>query len=209
MVEIRNLVHSYQQRAVLNIAKLDILPNSSWLILGNSGSGKTTLLHIIAGLLPYQQGSVKVLDTELNTLTSRQLDRFRAKNIGLVFQKSHHIGTLTVLENVLLAQYALGIKQNKTKCLALLEQLQISHLAKQYPAQLSQGEAQRLSIARAVINEPKLILADEPTASLDDTNAQIVANLLFTHAQAHQATLVVATHDQRLKPLFEHLWKIN
>lgn len=167
------------------------------LILGKSGSGKTTILHILAGLLQPKSGEVLIDGTSLYGLKGTQLDKFRGKNIGIIFQKPHILAPLTVEENLLLANY---FSEKKTSRIdAILTDLGIAHKKKSLVNNLSEGEAQRVSIARALVNEPKLILADEPTASLDDQNAEAVVNLLKAQAEKHQAALVIVTHDQRVK----------
>jgi putative ABC transport system ATP-binding protein len=203
MFSIHQVKHFYQENLVLDVPQWEVGQGEHWLLLGSSGSGKTTLLHILGGLLSPSQGSIHILQQELHELKGVKLDKFRAKNIGIVFQKPHLIATLSVLKNLLLAQYMAGIKQDKSLCEKVLHQLNLSHRKNALPQQLSQGEAQRVSVARAILNKPKIILADEPTASLDDDNAQKVIELLKQQAQNCQATLIVATHDYRVKTHFE------
>lgn len=167
------------------------------LVLGKSGSGKTTILHILAGLLQPKSGEVLIDGISLYGLKGTQMDKFRGKNIGIIFQKPHILTPLTVEENLLLANYFSGKKTDKID--AILEDLGIADKKKSLVNNLSEGEAQRVSIARALVNQPKLILADEPTASLDDQNAEAVVNLLKGQAEKHQAALVIVTHDQRVK----------
>lgn len=199
MFAIKDVIHKYGDKTVLQAPDWSANQGEQWLLLGNSGSGKTTLLHIMGGLLTPTSGSVQVAGQGLDTLKGTKLDKFRAQNIGLVFQKPHLIQTLTVLDNLLLAQYMAGVKQRKQRCLEVLEQLSMQQHAKSYPNKLSQGEMQRVSVARAVLNSPKVLLADEPTASLDDHNTTQVIGLLKQQAQAVNATLIIATHDQRVK----------
>lgn len=167
------------------------------LILGNSGSGKTTLLHLLGGILLPSSGSIQIGTTQLTQLNGKQLDAFRGQNIGIVFQKPHFVQSLTLLQNLEFAQFL--TKTHDSTPLDLLNRLNIGHLQNKRIHQLSEGEKQRASIARALINNPSLILADEPTASLDDTNAQAVIELLHEQAELTQAALVVVTHDQRVK----------
>ena len=172
------------------------------LILGPSGCGKTTLLHLLSGLLTPQQGRIEIGQTPINTLSAAGLDQFRGQHIGLVFQKPHLISALTITQNLLLAQNLAGMPQNAAQIAKLLEQLQLSHRANAKPQALSQGEQQRATIARAVLNRPQLLLADEPTAHLDDANCYAVAHLLKNHAHNANAALVIVTHDTRLKSIF-------
>lgn len=169
------------------------------MLTGASGSGKTTLLHILAGLRQPTAGTVRIAGTVLYELPSSKADQFRGQTIGLVLQKPHLLPTLTVKENLLLAQYMAGLKQDTQRITEVLRMLEMDAKHNALPHQLSQGQAQRVAIARAVLNRPKLILADEPTSSLDDENALKVLQLIETQAQTCGATLVIATHDARIK----------
>lgn len=169
------------------------------LLLGPSGCGKTTLLHVAAGLLRPESGSVRVADTDLAALEGTALDRFRGRHIGIVFQRLHLIPSLTVLQNLTAAQYCAGLPIDAVAAHAALARLGIDNKAGVFPAQLSHGQAQRASIARAIVNGPRLILADEPTSSLDDANAMLVLDLLVQQAQDCNAVLLIATHDARTK----------
>ncbi|MBK8954487.1 MAG: ATP-binding cassette domain-containing protein [Saprospiraceae bacterium] len=173
------------------------------LILGPSGCGKTTLLHLLAGLLIPDSGSIQIAGQEFQKLPMHEHDRFRAAHIGLVLQKPHFLNALNITENLQLFQKLSGRKKDVDRIIELLKILDLSDKAKQLPNSLSQGEAQRLSLARAVINQPALLLADEPTSSLDDKRALVVAKLLSDQAEIHKASLVVVSHDSRLKDYFE------
>jgi lipoprotein-releasing system ATP-binding protein len=172
------------------------------LITGNSGKGKTTLLHILAGLLRPKTGEILINEINICNLSDKKLDAFRGKNIGLILQQSHFIASLNVLENVVLASWLATGKKATDKAKKLLVELDLQNQLHKLPSQLSIGQQQRVSIARALINEPKLLLADEPTSSLDDENARIVAHLLQKLALQYNAALVIVTHDQRLKEKF-------
>lgn len=174
-----------------------------WLLLGQSGSGKTTLLHLLAGLRTPQSGEIKVNETVLNQLSGAKLDQFRGREIGVIFQQSHFLRALTVGENLALARQLVGLPADSKKIKALLEQLNISHKLNALPSELSVGEQQRVAIARALVNDPTVILADEPTSALDDKNTEQVVALLKTQAKAANATLLVVTHDNRLKNIFD------
>ena len=147
-------------------------------------------------------GSIKLFDQELSQLSSHQLDRFRKNNIGIVFQRSHFVNSLTVKENLQLAQYIANKKDNN-RIESILKKLNIFDKSNKKTNQLSQGEKQRASIALAIVNSPKLILADEPTSSLDDTNCSKVIKLLKKQATDFGAQLIVITHDSRLKKHFK------
>lgn len=204
MVIVQSLTFAYPAHTSFRFPDFTINHHDHLLILGPSGVGKTTLLHLMAGLLRPRQGSVEIEGTDISRLSSQQMDRFRGKNIGMVFQRPHFIGALSLLENMLLMQHLAGVRQQKARATKVLASLGIDHKLHQKPHRLSQGEQQRAAIALAILNEPKLILADEPTASLDDQNCQRVADLLIAQAHATQAHLVVITHDQRLKSFFSH-----
>lgn len=169
------------------------------LILGSSGSGKTTLLHILAGILKPQQGKVFVGKENIAHLNGSGLDKYRGQNIGLVFQKPHLIHSLSLEKNLYLAQYLAGLQQDKARVQEVMESLAIAHRKHALVTTLSHGEAQRASIARAVLNKPQVILADEPSSSLDDENCYRVLQILQDQAYRHHATLIIATHDQRVK----------
>lgn len=205
-IVLRNINHQYgNQTPTLALEFFEAKPNEHWLLLGKSGCGKTTLLHIIAGLLKPTQGYVGIKGQALYELQPSAIDRLRARNIGIVFQKTHLMSTLNVSQNLEIAQYLAGLPTNRKRILEVLDQLQLLHRSKHYPAQLSGGEAQRLAVARAVLNTPSILLADEPTASLDDENAGKVIDLLKTQAELYKATLLIATHDQRVKNNFTNV----
>ena len=178
------------------------------LLLGESGSGKTTLLHLLSGLSRPKSGKVFIEDTDIYAMSESKLDKFRAQHLGFIFQEPHLLKNLSVLENILLAQYLGKQNQDKTRVIDLLDKLQIADKAKSLPNELSRGQAQRVAIARAIINNPKIVIADEPTASLDDTNTNKVIDLLIETSSAYGATLVIATHDKRIKDSFSHTYKI-
>lgn len=209
MISIENLEHQYNKKTVLSLEKWEIEPTSQWLLLGASGSGKTSLLHILGGLLRPTKGDVWMDDTDITVLKGNELDKFRGKNIGLIFQKPHLVKTLTVFKNLQLAQYAAGASKDKKRCLEVLEVLNLADKKDAYPSQLSGGEAQRVSVARALLNHPQLLLADEPTANLDDENANQVIELIKKQAEQNQATLIIATHDQRVKNHFDLVLELS
>ncbi len=204
MFSLANVQHRYDEVVALAIDDWSAAQGEHRLVLGPSGSGKTTLLHLLAGVLRPQSGVVKVADCDLATLSSAALDRFRGQNIGLVLQRLHLMSSLSVEKNLLLAQYCAGLPQDASHIEQLLSDLGIADRARAYPHQLSHGQAQRVAVARAVLNRPKLILADEPTSNLDDENCQQALRLLLDQADRCGATLLIATHDSRLKPHFEH-----
>jgi putative ABC transport system ATP-binding protein len=201
---LEDLIRAYGARTVVAIPSWTVAAGQHGLIVGPSGSGKTTVLHLIAGLLPPSRGSVRVAGQDLGVLTPAQLDAFRGKTIGIVLQRLHLIPALTVRDNLRLARTLARLPPDPARIDALIAQLGLSALAGARPSRLSQGEAQRVAIGRAVVNHPALILADEPTSALDDANCEAVLALLRAQAEASGATLVIATHDARLKPFFRH-----
>ena len=202
MIELRDIEHRYEKDVVLSLPHFSADRGSHALVLGLSGSGKSTLLHIMGGLLRPTKGTVSVAGVDMGALKGHELDRFRGQHIGIVFQQMHLLASLTVEENIRLASYLAGKSQDAKRIQEVLTDLDLSEKAKAYPNTLSQGQKQRVCIARAVINKPDLILADEPTSSLDDVRSQYVLELLIKQAEQYGATLVIATHDQRIKPHF-------
>jgi putative ABC transport system ATP-binding protein len=178
--------HRYGAREVLHLERFEAAQGEKWLVLGPSGSGKSTLLHILAGLLRPTQGSVEV-----------------ARPIGIVPQKLHLIPSLDVEQNLLLAQYLAGAKQEPARAAQVLAGVALADRAHARPHQLSHGQAQRVAVARAVMNRPRLLIADEPTSNLDDAHCAAALDMLEAQAAECGATLVVATHDARAKPRFE------
>ena len=199
MFAIQNLKHAYDGTEVLSVAAWQAEQGSQWLVLGPSGSGKTTLLHALAGILKPSSGGVSVAGQDLGALSERALDRFRGRHIGIVLQRLHLMASLTVLDNLLLAQYLAGLPQDRERAREALAGLDLAGKAGAYPHELSFGQAQRVAVARAVLNQPKLLLADEPTSNLDDERCSQALELLQSQARACNATLLIATHDQRIK----------
>ena len=202
MLETKNLRFKYDNNLELNFPEIKT-SKENLLILGASGVGKTTFLHLLSGLLKPMNGEIDLLGTKISNLKMSEMDRFRGKNIGIVFQKPHFINSLTVKENLQLAQY-ISKKSNKNRIRSLLESLGIEGKANKKTQNLSQGEKQRVSIALAIVNSPKLILADEPTSSLDDLNCDKVINILKNQASKYKAKLIIITHDYRLKKHFKN-----
>lgn len=209
MISIQSVSHSYENAYNISFKDWEINSGEQWLLLGESGSGKTTLLHILTGILKPAKGEVKIDGTSVYTLSSRELDKFRGRNVGIIFQRPHLIKSLTIAENLVLAQSFAQLPENMQRVSEVLESLGIDAKKNAYPSELSQGQLQRVSIARAVINQPSLLIADEPTSSLDDKNAQAVLELLMQQSGLNQATLVVATHDKRVKDAFHHTYELR
>ena len=202
MLEFRGVTFNYPSGPSFDFPDFQCEEGEQLLLLGESGTGKTTLLHVLAGLLTPTGGEVILDGTNLVTLDSSTRDGFRGENIGIVFQTAHFIKSLSVIDNLILPHFLTGKPTDKNKALAILDRLNLKHKANNATTALSVGEQQRVAIARALVNDPKLILADEPTSALDDKNANEVINLLRTQAELSQASLIIVTHDQRLKDQF-------
>lgn len=204
MISTHSLKYAYPGGKTIDFPDFTCAEKNVMLVLGTSGVGKTTLLHLLGGILTTQQGIIDINGTELNKLSGSELDQFRGKNIGIVFQQNHFVHSINVLENVMLAQSLSGVRSDKSAALSLLNRLNIGDKATKNIKSLSQGEKQRVAIARALINSPRLILADEPTSALDDDNCDEVLTLLEEQAKAAGSALIVVTHDTRLKDKIDH-----
>jgi len=202
VLSLRAVRHRYGAREALRIERFEAAAGEHWLVLGPSGCGKTTLLHIIAGLLRPSEGEVRVGDQSLGALSGAALDRWRGRTLGIVPQKLHLVPSLSVLENLLLAQFLAGMPEDAKRAQAALEQVQLGERSAARPAELSHGEAQRAAVARATVNRPRVLIADEPTSNLDDANCTRALDLLEAQATECGATLLVATHDQRARARF-------
>ena len=207
MIKTKGLNFNYNDQASFSFPDINLGKDENLLIIGSSGIGKTTLLHLLAGLLESDSGSINIYGQDISKLTQHQIDKFRGQNIGIVFQKPHFVNSLTVKENLQLAQY-LGNKLDQNRIVDILSSLGILEKENKKPKKLSQGEKQRASIAMAIVNSPKLILADEPTSSLDDENCDRVIKLLKKQASEFNAQLIVITHDNRLKKHFKKSIKL-
>jgi putative ABC transport system ATP-binding protein len=200
MIRIEHLLFGYRGgRNVLELDTFLLSTRSNALVVGASGCGKTTLLHLIAGLLLPVRGRVEVDGQDLAQLSPAERDRFRGRHIGVVLQQFHLLPTLTALQNLLVAQTIIGLPADRRGAHSMLEALGVEEIGNAYPHQLSVGQQQRVAIARALVTRPRLVLADEPTSNLDDESCAAVADLLLDAAGRHGASLLVATHDSRLK----------
>ena len=203
MIKTNNISHQYKNQELIKLPNLLLEQGEEALVIGKSGCGKSTLLHILGGLLTPTNGEVSINRQSVYAISGPNLDKFRGNNIGIVFQVPHFIQSLTVKENLLLAQNLAGNSKDESKILELLTDMDVVQKIDNKINNLSQGEKQRIAIARALINEPKVILADEPTSALDDENCELVVKLLKSQAKKHNATLLIVTHDNRLNSQFE------
>lgn len=205
MLACSELSFSYDTKKTFNFPSFSCEKGETLLILGDSGTGKTTLLHLLALLLTPNSGSIKIKGKELALLTAKDASQMRANHLGIIYQKPHFVNSLNVLDNLLLANYLADKKQSKTQAQNLAQNLGISELLDENTSILSGGEQQRVSIARALMNNPDVILADEPTSNLDDENCKRVIELLENQSKNIGAALVIVTHDQRLKDNFKNI----
>ncbi len=213
MLEIINLKKTYKsgdkELTVLDNINFEIKAGETFSIVGPSGSGKTTLLGLCAGLDKASSGSVVINGIKLDDLNEDERAAVRNQHVGFVFQNFQLIPTLTALENVMVPMELRGEKNASQRALALLEKVGLENRSHHYPTQLSGGEQQRVSLARAFSNSPKILFADEPTGNLDDETGAKVEELLFALNREAGTTLVLVTHDLELAAKTNHIIKIK
>lgn len=203
MIQTNQLKYTYPKGSSISFPDISVSAGNELLILGPSGCGKTTLLHLLGGLLPITSGKITINEQNISIFKGKEMDKFRGENIGIIFQKPHFAQALNVEENMTFAQQAAGHKTDKPRIHYLLDKLGIDQHRYRSPKKMSEGEKQRLSVAMALINNPALLLADEPTASLDDFHAMEVIKLLKNISSEENTALVIVTHDSRLKDQFK------
>lgn len=194
--------------SVLQIANLTLERGEELALAGPSGSGKTTLLHLASGLLVPSTGEVRVLDTTISAMPEARRDLFRAQQIGYIFQRPSLLDGFTALENVLLPMEFAGVipsRDRRRHAQALLEHVGLHDRLNYRPAQLSSGQQQRVAVARAIANTPSLVLADEPTASVDQVNGKQILSLIRQFCAERNAALLFVSHDQTLLNQFRHV----
>lgn len=199
MIQTTSIAYKYSDGPRFVFPDINCASKEQLLVLGQSGVGKSTLLHLLGGLMKPTSGRIVIDNQDITTLSGQRMDTFRGNHIGIIFQQNHFIAALSVLDNMLLAQSLSGNTKDKKKCLSLLDRLNIIDKAYKNTNSLSQGERQRVAIARSMVNAPKVILADEPTSALDDDNCDEVIQLLSEQAADENAALIIVTHDGRLK----------
>jgi putative ABC transport system ATP-binding protein len=209
MIRTHGLTYAYAGGPTLSFLDVEVPQGGVLLLKGPSGSGKSTWLALAAGLVQAKMGALEVAGRVLSSgvpgmarPSPASLDKWRAASIGFLPQKLHLSPALTVHDNLAMAQWAAGQVEDRSQILQALAALGVDDLAQRKPVKLSGGQAQRVALARAVLLKPKLILADEPTASLDDAAAEVAAQLLQKSAQASGASLVIASHDARILQFF-------
>lgn len=205
MVQTHNLTFQYEKSEhTFNFPNINLKAQENLLILGKSGIGKTTLLHLLAGLLKPLNGTILINNVDITSMRANTLDRFRGKNIGFVFQKNHAIQSLNLIENIEARLFFSKKSIDNTIINEVLRQLDLSDFKKNNINELSAGQLQRLNIALSVLHKPQIILADEPTSSLDDDNCRSVIELLKKQAKQTKANLIVITHDRRIQSFFQN-----
>jgi len=205
---VSSLVYRYPSADELIFPDFRCKLDENLLILGRSGSGKTTLLHLLAGILSPKSGSITYNDFLFSSLPAVKKDAFRGKNIGMIFQKHFFVQGISVMDNLIAAQKLAGVPCDKSFLEEMTRLLEISHLVNKKPSELSEGEQQRFSIARAMANKPSWILADEPTSGLDDENCDNFINLINKASQGKSMSWIIASHDGRLKKHFENIYQL-
>jgi putative ABC transport system ATP-binding protein len=196
---------------ILRGVGLTVARGETVFLVGPSGSGKSTLLSILGCLLSPDSGTVQVLGHDVSKFSPESLTNFRRERLGFIFQSFNLFPTLSALDNVRLAMTlrGIGLRTARARAIELLDQVGLGRRARLRPAQLSTGECQRVAIARALVNDPTVIFADEPTASLDAENGQIVLGLLTTLVQLRNAALIVVTHDHRIFPYADRIVQLT
>ena len=205
LFEIRNAQYHVDGTTILKKISLRIEAGQHLLLAGPSGCGKTTLMHMMAGLLRTSSGDIIFDSQNYTSLSDRDLDKLRNQNFGVVFQKIHLIKYLTVLQNIKLSQ----TKPNLSHIQDVINTLGLSDKKNQKSQNLSVGEAQRVAIARAMSNKPRVIFIDEPTSALDNVNATKVMDLILDQADKLGATIIAATHDDRIKDRFQNVLELS
>jgi len=214
VLELRDLHKSYRDVDgnafdVIRIGRFDLAVGEQVALVGTSGSGKSTLLNLVAGILLPDNGEILVNGTDITRLDEVERDRFRADNIGYVFQSFNLLQGFTALENVLLGQMFADREHDAERAVALLETVGLGKRLHHKPRGLSVGEEQRVAIARALVNAPPLVLADEPTGSLDAKNGAVVLELLQRICAENNHTLLLVTHDQQVQGQFKKVVRLE
>ena len=201
---------SGESLTIIDGLSMEVFEGSKNIIIGESGSGKSTLLNIIGALDSITEGSVKVGEFDLSVMDESSLEKFRSKFLGLIFQFHYLLKDFTALENVFIPAYMTGMQKKEAmeKAKSLLVDVGLEHRMNHIPAKLSGGERQRVAVARSLINDPKLILADEPTGNLDPANAELVSELLFSMVEKYKKTLILVTHDKEIATKGDYCYKI-
>lgn len=220
-ITINNMQFSWSKKSTnpssyqpfMHIPQWQINQGERVFLQGESGTGKSTLLNLLSGLLQADKGSIQVLDTQLNTLSNRERDTFRAQNLGIIFQQFNLIPYLSVRDNIKLSQAFSNVPLDEQRIESLCEQLKLPAAIIEQPAnQLSVGQQQRVAVARALYHQPPIIIADEPTSALDSHTRDEFIQLLLSQSQKTQSTVIFVSHDHSMATHFdrvENITKIN
>lgn len=214
MLRLTNIKKSFlepdgSQLPILDVARFEVAAAEQMVLVGRSGCGKTTLLHIIAGISKPDAGSVEINGLDINRLPEAGRDRFRAENMGYVFQTFNLLPGFSALENVVLGMSFARGRADMSRAKALLERVGLGHRLTHKPAMLSVGEQQRVAVARALANRPKLLLADEPTANVDARNQQQIVDLIRQTCSEERVALVLVTHTPEVAEQFERVERLD
>lgn len=213
MIKLNSITKTFTQGSkninVLNELNFELDEKGLFAVVGKSGSGKSTFLSLLAGLDRPSNGEILLNDTKISHLSENELTEFRAKNIGIVFQNFHLIDNFTALENVMLPLEVLKTPDVEKKAIAALERVGLADRMHHFPSQLSGGESQRVAIARATVTNPALILADEPSGSLDPETGENVMSVLFETARELDQMFILVTHDLELAKKCDSIFEIK
>ena len=213
-LSIRNLKKSYLEPSgnrlpILNVESFDVATAEQVVLVGSSGGGKTTLLNVIAGITTADSGTVVIDGTDVSALPEPSRDRFRAQKIGFVFQTFNLLPAFSALENVQLGMSFSGLKSDRGRAIELLKRVGLEQRLHHRPSKLSVGEQQRVAVARSLANQPSLLLADEPTASVDTANQDNILNLIREACSENNVSLLMVTHSPEVASKFDRVEQLS
>ena len=206
---LNKLEFSFNEKPLININEFQVRARERIAIMGPSGCGKSTFIHLVAGLLKPQKGTIRIKNQDITKLEEWKIDRLRGRSIGIVFQRLHLLPSISILDNLLLAQKLAQTKVDRRSAMDLLKRLDLEECVNKFPHHLSQGQAQRAAIARAVIHKPALVIGDEPTSALDDGNAQEAIRLLNELSESVGFALLIVTHDKRVRDSMDSILSLS
>jgi putative ABC transport system ATP-binding protein len=204
---LNKLEFSFNEKPLININEFQVRARERIAIMGPSGCGKSTFIHLVAGLLKPQKGTIRIKNQDITKLEEWKIDRLRGRSIGIVFQRLHLLPSISILDNLLLAQKLAQTKVDRRSAMDLLKRLDLEECVNKFPHHLRQ--AQRAAIARAVIHKPALVIGDEPTSALDDGNAQEAIRLLNELSESVGFALLIVTHDKRVRDSMDSVLSLS
>jgi lipoprotein-releasing system ATP-binding protein len=206
----KSFISGESELQVLDGVNFTLTRGESAIIIGKSGSGKSTFLHLLGALDRVDSGQISVADHDLVRMSEKQLNRFRRDHVGFIFQSHYLLDDFTALENIYMPALMSGKERKDALGFAkdLLEQIGLTDRADHYPKKLSGGERQRIAVARALINDPQIVLADEPTGNLDEFNSKMIEELLFSLVETYHKSLILVTHDTSLLARGDHRYRL-